>query len=1176
MEAIRKEPTKINMSSFTKIQIKLASPEKIREWGTRRVGGQVIYGEVKKPETINYRTFKPEMDGLFCERIFGPTKDWECYCGKYRKLRYKGIVCDRCGVEVTTSKVRRERMGYIELAAPVAHIWFVKSVPSRIGLVLNMNSKDLERVIYFAAYVVLDPGDTTLQKGQVLSDTEYEEYLQKFGHKFRVGMGAEAIKELLSEIDLEKLSKELRQELETANGQKKVKILKRLDVVEGLLKSGNRPEWMILDVLPVIPPELRPMVPLDGGRFAVSDLNDLYRRVINRNNRLKKLIELRAPEIIIRNEKRMLQEAVDALIDNGRRGAPVTGSNKRPLKSLSDLLKGKQGRFRQNLLGKRVDYSGRSVIVVNPELRLNQCGLPREMALELFKPFVMRRLVERKLAHNIKNAKRMVERMRPEVWDVLEEVIKDYPVLLNRAPTLHRLSIQAFYPVLAKGRAIEIHPMVCPPYNADFDGDQMAVHVPLSLAARAEAELLMSSPYNILSPAHGKPLVAPHQDMVIGLFYLTLENPNAKGAGKIFASYEEALMAYECGELDIHAPIKIRYKGKLRDTTLGRVIFNNILPEDWEYINEPQDKKAQVNLIETCFKEKGYTATINLLDDMKELGFRWATKAGLTISVKDVEIPEGKNELIAKAEKYVESLNRQYAAGLLTDSERYQEIVKIWNSVTETITEKIKNNMTPFNHLYMMSISGARGNIQQIRQLAGMRGLMADPSGRIIEFPIVHNFREGLSVVEYFISTHGARKGSTDTALRTADSGYLTRRLIDVAQEVIIDEEDCGDTEGIYVYPLKEGSEIIEPLSKRVLYRISAEDVVDPNTGEIIVRVNEPIDDEKAKKIDSAGIEKIKVFSVLTCKSKRGVCAKCYGINLATNKLVDVGEAVGVIAAQSIGEPGTQLTLRTFHTGGVALEDITQGLPRVEELFEARKPKGQAIMSEVSGIVKIEESKGTKYVYIIGEDNIEKARYQIPFGAKLKVQSGDKVFPGTPLTEGPLNPHEILRIKGVEEVERYLVDEVKKVYISQGVELHDKHVELIVKRMLQKVRVDDPGDTDLIMGSLIDINEFEELQDWAIRNNLKPPRGKRVLLGITRASLATDSFLAAASFQETTRVLTEAAVKGKIDTLSGLKENVIIGNIIPAGTGFPKYRNIKVERLEEEEERVKMGDFQII
>lgn len=1163
---IKKESTRLNMDSFTKIQIKLASPEKIREWGTRKVGGQIIYGEVKKPETINYRTFKPEMDGLFCERIFGPTKDWECYCGKYRKLRYKGIICDKCGVEVTSSKVRRERMGYIELAAPVAHIWFVKSVPSRIGLVLNLNMKDLEKVIYFAAYIVLDPGDTPLQKGQVISDAEYEEYREKYGNKFRAGMGAEAIKELLSEVDLEKLSKELRKELESANGQKRVKILKRLDVVEGLLKSGNRPEWMILEVLPVIPPELRPMVPLDGGRFAVSDLNDLYRRVINRNNRLKKLIELQAPEIIIRNEKRMLQEAVDALIDNGRRGTVVTGSNRRPLKSLSDLLKGKQGRFRQNLLGKRVDYSGRSVIVVNPELRLNQCGLPREMALELFKPFVMRRLVERKMAHNIKNAKRMVERMRPEVWDILEEVIKDYPVLLNRAPTLHRLSIQAFYPVLAKGRAIEIHPMVCPPYNADFDGDQMAVHVPLSLPARAEAEFLMASPYNILSPAHGKPLVAPTQDMVIGIYYLTIENANAKGAGKIFASYEEALMAYEMGELDIHAPIKVRYKGILRDTTLGKLIFNEVLPEDWDYINDTQDKKSLGNLIESCFKKKGYTATINLLDAIKELGFKWATKAGLTISVKDVEIPEDKDEIIRKAMEEVESFQESYEKGVLTLDEKYQSVVNLWNGVTEVITEKIKASMDPFNHLYMMTTSGARGNIQQLRQLSGMRGLMADPSGRIIEFPITHNFREGLSVIEYFISTHGARKGSTDTALRTADSGYLTRRLIDVAQEVIIEEEDCGDTEGIYIYTLKEGNEIVEPLSRRIQYRVAAEDVEDPNTGEIIVRANDVIDDEKASRIESAGIEKVRVFSVLTCKSKKGVCAKCYGVNLATNKLVDVGEAVGIIAAQSIGEPGTQLTLRTFHTGGVAVEDITQGLPRVEELFEARKPKGQAIISEVSGVVKIDESRGVTYISIIDVDEgIEKARYQLPFNSRIRVKDGDKVSAGTPLTEGPLNPHEILRIKGVEEVERYLVDEVKKVYISQGVELHDKHIELIVRRMLQKIRVDDPGDTDLIIGNLVDIKEFEELREMAERNGLRPPRGKRVLLGITRASLTTDSFLAAASFQETTRVLTEASVKGKIDTLSGLKENVIIGNLIPAGTGFPRYRNIEIERVEEEE-----------
>ena len=1172
----KKETTRLDMASFTKIQIKLASPEKIKEWGTRRVGGQVIYGEVKKPETINYRTFKPEMDGLFCERIFGPTRDWECYCGKYRKLRYKGIICDKCGVEITSSKVRRERMGYIELAAPVAHIWFFKSVPSRIGLVLNLSMKDLEKVLYFAAYIVLDPGDTSLQKCQVISDVEYEEYRDKYGNKFRAGMGAEAIRELLAEVDLESLSKELRKELETANGQKRVKILKRLDMVEGLFKSGNRPEWMILERLPVVPPELRPMVPLDGGRFAVSDLNDLYRRVINRNNRLKKLIELQAPEIIIRNEKRMLQEAVDALIDNGRRGAAVVGSNRRPLKSLSDLLKGKQGRFRQNLLGKRVDYSGRSVIVVNPELRLNQCGLPREMALELFKPFVMRRLVERKLAHNIKNAKRMVERMRSEVWDILEEVIKDYPVMLNRAPTLHRLSIQAFYPVLAKGRAIEIHPMVCPPYNADFDGDQMAVHVPLSLPARAEAELLMASPYNILSPAHGKPLVAPTQDMVIGIYYLTLEDPKAKGSGKIFANYEEALMAYETGELDVHAPIKVRYRGVLRDTTLGRLIFNKVLPEDWDYVNEPQDKKSLGNLIEACFKKKGYTATINLLDAIKGLGFKWATRAGLTISVKDVEIPEDKDKLIKEAMSEVEMLEKQYEDGLLTQEEKYQEVVDLWNRVTDIITEKIKNGMSPFNHIYMMTTSGARGNIQQLRQLAGIRGLMADPSGRIIEFPITHNFREGLSVIEYFISTHGARKGSTDTALRTADSGYLTRRLIDVAQEVIIEEEDCGDTEGVYIYPLKEGNEVLEPLSTRLQYRIAAEDVIDPNTGEIIVRTNETIDDEKAKKIEAAGIERVRVFSVFTCKSKKGVCAKCYGINLATNKLVDVGEAVGVTAAQSIGEPGTQLTLRTFHTGGVAVEDITQGLPRVEELFEARKPKGQAIMSEVEGIVKVDDSKGVTYISIIN-DNVEKARYQIPFGSRIRVQDGDSVVPGTPLTEGPLNPHEILRIEGVKDVERYLVDEVKKVYISQGVELHDKHIELIVRRMLQKIKVDDPGDTELIIGNLVDINEFEELQEMAIKNGLKPPRGKRILLGITRASLATDSFLAAASFQETTRVLTEAAVKGKIDTLSGLKENVIIGNLIPAGTGFPGYKNLSVEKVEEgEKEEAAMEYFQVM
>ncbi|MGB9840811.1 DNA-directed RNA polymerase subunit beta' [Thermovenabulum sp.] len=1159
----------LELNFFDKIEIGLASPEKIREWSK---------GEVKKPETINYRTLKPEKGGLFCERIFGPVKDWECHCGKYKRVRYKGIICDRCGVEVTKSKVRRERMGHIELAAPVSHIWFLKGIPSRIGLMLDMSPRALEKVIYFASYIVIDPGNTPLTKKQLLTEKEYREYREKYGNAFKAGMGAEAIKELLKEIDLEKLSKELRAELKEANGQKKIRILRRLEVVEAFRKSGNRPEWMILEVIPVIPPDLRPMVQLDGGRFATSDLNDLYRRVINRNNRLKRLLDLGAPDIIVRNEKRMLQEAVDALIDNGRRGKPVTGPGNRPLKSLSDMLKGKQGRFRQNLLGKRVDYSGRSVIVVGPELKLYQCGLPKEMALELFKPFVMKKLVEKNYAHNIKSAKRMVERVKPEVWDVLEEVIKEHPVLLNRAPTLHRLGIQAFEPVLVEGRAIQIHPLVCTAYNADFDGDQMAVHVPLSAEAQAEARLLMLSTNNILKPADGKPVVTPTQDMVLGSYYLTIEVKGEKGEGKIFSSENEALLAYDSGEVGLHAPIKVRItkeiNGKKRSgiitTTIGRIIFNQCIPQDLGFVDRSKeenffelelntlvDKSKLGEIVDRCYKKHGTTLTAEMLDKIKAVSFHYATKAGITIGITDIEVPKDKWKILSEADEKVDQVELMYRRGLISEDERYEKVIEIWENATNKVTESLMNSLDRLNPVYMMANSGARGNKQQIRQLAGMRGLMADTAGRIIDLPIKANFREGLTVLEYFISTHGARKGLADTALRTADSGYLTRRLVDVSQDVIVREVDCGTTEGITVRAIMDGKDVIESLKERIDGRYAREDIVNPVTGEVIVRENEIITDEIADRIIKAGIQEVKIRSVLTCRTRHGVCAKCYGKNLATGKPVEVGEAVGIIAAQSIGEPGTQLTMRTFHTGGIAGHDITQGLPRVEELFEARRPKGQAVITEIGGTVRIIENKKKREVEITADTGEVKV-YQIPYGARLTVENGARVEPGDELCEGPINPHDILRIKGVRGVQAYLLQEVLKVYRMQGVDINDKHIEIIIRQMLRKVKIEDPGDTDLLPGELIDIFELEEINEKAKQEGKKPAEARRVLLGITKASLATDSFLSAASFQETTRVLTEASIKGKVDPLIGLKENVIIGKLIPAGTGMKRYRNIRI------------------
>ncbi|ABP66566.2 DNA-directed RNA polymerase, beta' subunit [Caldicellulosiruptor saccharolyticus DSM 8903] len=1160
----------MDLFNFDAIKISLASPEKIREWSR---------GEVKKPETINYRTLKPEKDGLFCEKIFGPTKDWECHCGKYKKVKYKGVVCDKCGVEVTKSKVRRERMGHIELAAPVSHIWYFKGVPSRMGLILDMTPRNLEKVLYFAAYVVIDPGDVpNLEKKQILSEKEYRELKEKYGDRFRAGMGAEAIKELLKEIDLDKLSQELRQELETATGQKKLKIIKRLEVVEAFRKSGNRPEWMILDVIPVIPPELRPMVQLDGGRFATSDLNDLYRRVINRNNRLKKLMELGAPDIIIRNEKRMLQEAVDALIDNGRRGRPVTGPGNRPLKSLSDMLKGKQGRFRQNLLGKRVDYSGRSVIVVGPELKIYQCGLPKEMALELFKPFVMKKLVEKGICNNIKNAKKAVERQRSEVWDILEEVIKDHPVLLNRAPTLHRLGIQAFEPVLVEGRAIRLHPLVCTAYNADFDGDQMAVHVPLSAEAQAEARFLMLSANNLLKPADGKPIVVPTQDMVLGIYYLTLEKKGDKGEGKIFSSEDEALLAYEHKVVGLHARIKVRRTiekdgevvSGIVETTPGKIILNQVIPQDLGFVDRSKkenllkyeidtlvDKKMLGKIIDRCIKVYGTTRTAEILDEIKELGFRFSTRGAITISVSDMVIPEVKQKLIAEAEQKVENIEKLYRHGLISDEERYEQVISIWNETKDKLTEELIQNLDEFNPIFMMASSGARGSKNQISQLAGMRGLMANPSGKTIEMPIKSNFREGLNVIEFFISTHGARKGLADTALRTADSGYLTRRLVDVAQDIIVREEDCGTEKGIEVSEIRDGTEVIETLEERIIGRYAAKDIINEKTGEVIVKRNELITEEIAKKIVDAGEKSVYVRSVLECKTRYGVCTKCYGLDLGTGQPVNVGEAVGIIAAQAIGEPGTQLTMRTFHTGGIAGQDITQGLPRVEELFEARKPKGVAIISEIEGYVSIKEDK--KRTITVRNDNGEERTYEVPYGARLKVNDGDYVKAGDELTEGSINPHDLLRIKGPRGVQSYLLAEVQKVYKMQGVDINDKHIEIIIRQMMKKVKIEDPGDTELLPGDIVEIYRFEEENDRAIAEGKRPALGRRVLLGITKAALSTESFLSAASFQETTRVLTDAAIKGKVDPLIGLKENVIIGKLIPAGTGMAKYRNIIVE-----------------
>jgi DNA-directed RNA polymerase subunit beta' len=1147
----------LDINNFDRIRIGLASPEQIRAWSS---------GEVKKPETINYRTLKPEREGLFCEKIFGPTRDWECHCGKYKRVRYKGIVCDRCGVEVTRAKVRRERMGHIELAAPVSHIWFFKGIPSRMGLILDMSPRTLEKVLYFASYIVIDPGDTAvtgLTKQQLLSEAEYREYRDKYGNAFQAGIGAEAIKKLLQQLDLDELSDELRKEIEGSSGQRRLRAVRRLEVVEAFRASGNDPAWMILDVIPVIPPELRPMVQLDGGRFATSDLNDLYRRVINRNNRLKRLLELGAPDIIVRNEKRMLQEAVDALIDNGRRGRPVTGPGNRPLKSLSDMLKGKQGRFRQNLLGKRVDYSGRSVIVVGPKLRMHQCGLPKEMALELFKPFVMKELVEKGIAHNIKSAKKMVDRVRPEVWDIVEEVIKEHPVLLNRAPTLHRLGIQAFEPVLVEGRAIQLHPLVCAAYNADFDGDQMAVHVPLSAEAQAEARLLMLSTNNILVPSSGRPIVTPNQDMVIGLYYLTSVKEGAPGEGRYFGSEEEVLHAYNSGSISLHAKIILRLDDEERtrlETTTGRLLVNSIMPEGFGYINEALDKKKLANLVDRLYKQLGAAETAHVLDKIMQLGFLYSTRSGTTVSIADIAVPATKNERIRAAEEEVEQIEQQYRRGLLTAEERYQRVCAVWTRTREVVTKDMLDNFDNFNPVYMMARSGARGNESQISQLAGMRGLVADPTGRTFEIPIKANFREGLTVLEFFISSHGTRKGLADTAIRTADSGYLTRRLVDVAQDVIVREYDCGTEESITVSAIKEftgdSEVVIEPLWERLAGRVAAQDVVHPETGEVLVSRDEMIDDELAQAIEEAGIEEVQIRSVLVCKTRHGVCVKCYGRNLANGSLVDVGEAVGIIAAQSIGEPGTQLTMRTFHTGGVAGDDITAGLPRVEELFEARKPKGQAIISEIPGTVSIVESKGVTKAVVSGPEG--EASYVIPYGARRRVKDGVQVQAGDRLTEGPVNPHDILAVQGILKVQEYLVQEVQEVYRSQGVNINDKHIEVIVRQMLRKCKVEDSGDTSMLPGSLVDVFEFDEINAQVEAKGGQPATGKPVLLGITKASLATESFLSAASFQETTRVLTEASIKGRVDRLLGLKENVIIGKLIPAGTGMTRYRRVSI------------------
>ncbi len=1161
------------LNNFDALQIGLASPGQIRSWSR---------GEVKKPETINYRTLKPERDGLFCERIFGPIKDWECHCGKYKRVRYKGVVCDRCGVEVTKSKVRRERMGHIELAAPVSHIWYFKGIPSRMGLILDMSPRSLEKILYFASYVVIDPKETALLKKQLLNEKEYREACDKYGEEnFVAAMGAEAIKELLAEIDLERSSVELKEELKQSTGQKKVRIIRRLEVVESFIKSGNKPEWMVVDVIPVIPPDF-------GGRFATSDLNDLYRRVINRNNRLKKLLDLGAPDIIVRNEKRMLQEAVDALIDNGRRGRPVTGPGNRPLKSLSDMLKGKQGRFRQNLLGKRVDYSGRSVIVVGPELKMYQCGLPKEMALELFKPFVMKKLVEDGISHNIKNAKRLVERVMPQVWDVLEEVIADHPVLLNRAPTLHRLGIQAFQPVLVEGRAIKLHPLVCTAYNADFDGDQMAVHVPLSVEAQAEARFLMLAAGNIMKPSDGKPVCVPTQDMVLGSYYLTMDKDGSKGEGRYFTNFDEVIMAYQLKQVELHAKINVKVSrevnGEIKTgiikTTPGKIIFNEAIPQDLGFVNREDEnemfnleidflitKKSLGKLIDKCYLKHGPTKTSVMLDKIKSTGYHYSSIGAVTVAASDMIVPAKKYELLKEADETVEKIEKMYRRGLISEDERYERVIEKWTNTTEEVADALMNSLDKFNPIFMMADSGARGSKSQIKQLAGMRGLMANPSGKIIELPIRASFREGLDVSEYFISTHGARKGNADTALKTADSGYLTRRLVDVSQDVIVREEDCGTLEGMYVSEIKEGSETIEGLEERLTGRYTAEDVLHPETGELLAAKDTYMGSELAAKIANTGIAKVKIRSVFRCKSKIGVCSKCYGMNMATADKINIGEAVGIVAAQSIGEPGTQLTMRTFHTGGVAGADITQGLPRVEELFEARKPKGLAIVSEVTGTVRVEETKKKKTVYVITADG-EEYTYEIPFGSRLKVHDGNAIEAGDEITEGSVNPHDIMGIKGVDGAREYLLSEVQKVYRLQGVDINDKHLEVVVRQMTRKIKVTESGDTDLLPGVMIDMFDFYEENERVEAFGGEPAKGDQVLLGITKAALATDSFLSAASFQETTRVLTDAAIKGKIDPLIGLKENVIIGKLIPAGTGMMKYRSVKLNTdnsLEENE-----------
>lgn len=1171
----------VSEMTYDAIKIGLASPEKILEWSR---------GEVKKPETINYRTLKPEKDGLFCEKIFGPNKDWECHCGKYKKIRYKGVVCDRCGVEVTKASVRRERMGHIELAAPVSHIWYFKGIPSRMGLVLDLSPRTLEKVLYFASYIVLDKGDTELQYKQVLNEKEYKEAYDKYGNRFRVGMGAESVKELLQAIDLEKESKELKKGLKDSTGQKRARIIKRLEVVEAFRESNNKPEWMILDAVPVIPPDLRPMVQLDGGRFATSDMNDLYRRIINRNNRLKRLLELGAPDIIVRNEKRMLQEAVDALIDNGRRGRPVTGPGNRALKSLSDMLKGKQGRFRQNLLGKRVDYSGRSVIVVGPELKIYQCGLPKEMAIELFKPFVMKELVARGTAHNIKSAKKMVERLQTEVWDVLEEVIREHPVMLNRAPTLHRLGIQAFEPILVEGKAIKLHPLVCTAFNADFDGDQMAVHLPLSVEAQAECRFLLLSPNNLLKPSDGGPVAVPSQDMVLGIYYLTQERPGDMGEGHCFKSVNEAILAYENGAITLHARIKVKRTGinkdgveesRMIESTLGRFIFNEILSQDLGFVDRSNDenflkpevdfhvgKKQLKQILEKCINTHGATNTAETLDAIKSLGYKYSTRAAMTVSISDMTVPERKKTIIDEAEATVEVIAKNFRRGLMTEEERYKAVIETWKEADDEITEALLTGLDKYNNIFMMADSGARGSDKQIKQLAGMRGLMADTSGRTIELPIKSNFREGLDVLEYFISAHGARKGLSDTALRTADSGYLTRRLVDVSQDLIIRELDCQEGKeipGMWIKAFTDGREVIESLEERITGRFSCETICDDN-GEVIVKANHMITPKRAarivnrKEIVDAGYDaKLKIRTILTCRSHIGVCAKCYGANMATGEPVQVGEAVGIIAAQSIGEPGTQLTMRTFHTGGVAGDDITQGLPRVEELFEARKPKGLAIIAEFGGTVTISDTKKKREVIVTNSETGESKAYLIPYGSRIKVTEGQILEAGDELTEGSVNPHDILKIKGVRAVQDYMLQEVQRVYRLQGVEINDKHVEVIVRQMLKKIRIEENGDTDYLPGTLVDILDYDEINEKLTAEGKQPAEGKQVMLGITKASLATNSFLSAASFQETTKVLTEAAIKGKVDPLIGLKENVIIGKLIPAGTGMKRYRSVKLD-----------------